>query len=99
VTIEADVQRFEVVNKIGDAPEDGKGHVHFYLDVGEIPTDPGEEAIVGDGKGRYAATASTSHTWNDLEPGRHTLGVQLVKNNHRPLEPPVTAEITITVGG
>lgn len=98
VTITADVENFEVVNKIGDKKKDGQGHLHFYLDVDDIPTTMGEEAIV-EGEGRYVATSSTSYTWSDLSPGSHKLGVQLVNNNHTPLQPPATAEITVTIGG
>lgn len=98
VTVEVEVARFEVVNKIGDKRKDGEGHLHFYLDVEDIPTAMGEEAVV-EGEGRYVATAATSHTWDDLSPGAHTLGVQLVNNNHTPLQPPATAEITVTIGG
>ncbi len=43
------------------------------------------------------ATTDTSVTWEDLEPGNHTLGVQLVNSNHTPLDSPVTAMVTITI--
>ena len=98
VKVKVDVDNFEIVNKIGDKRKDGQGHIHYYLDVAQIPTTPGKEAIV-EGEGRYVATSSTTHTWEDLTPGQHVLGAQLVNNNHRPLEPAVTAQITITVGG
>ena len=98
VTVKVDVDNFDIVNKLGDKRKDGQGHIHFYLDVAQMPTTPGEDAIV-EGEGSYVATSSTSHTWKDLTAGQHTLGAQLVHNNHRPLEPAVTAQITITVGG
>ena len=87
---------FEVVNKLGQAPVDGEGHIHFYIDVEEIPTTPGKPAVTADAS-TYHAAATTSYTWPDVEAGEHTLAVQLVNNDHTPLEPPVTAEVTVTV--
>jgi hypothetical protein len=99
VTVIVEVERFAVVNKIGDKNKDGEGHLHFYLDVDEIPTEPAHEATVAGGEGRYVATPATSYTWSNLRPGPHKLGAQLVQNNHTPLLPAATAEITITIGG
>lgn len=90
------IESFTVVDKLGQAPVEGEGHVHFYIDVDEIPTTQGQPAVTDD-KTTYHATAETSHTWPDVEPGSHKLGVQLVNNNHTPLGDPVTAEITVTV--
>lgn len=90
------VENFEVVDKIGEDPVDGEGHVHFYKDVEEMPTTPGKPAVTED-ESTYHAAATTSHTWEDLGPGEHTLGVQLVNNDHTPLEPPVTAEVTVKI--
>ena len=96
--MKVDVDHFKIVNKIGGKNVPGQGHLHFYLDVDEIPTEPAHEATVA-GEGSYVATTETSYTWDPVTPGSHKLGVQLVQNNHTPLQPPVTAEITITVGG
>jgi hypothetical protein len=98
VKVKLDVDNFDVVDKVGDKRKDGEGHVHFYLDVPQIPTTQGEEAIV-EGTGRYVAKSSTTHTWKDLTAGQHVLGAQLVNNDHTPLQPPVTAQITVTVNG
>lgn len=94
VTIRAD--SFEIVDKLGQDPVEGEGHVHFYIDVDEIPTTPGQPAVTDDAK-TYHAAATTSYTWPDVESGQHTFAVQLVNNNHTPLEPAVTEEVTVTV--
>jgi hypothetical protein len=96
VDIAVEVEGFEIVNKLGQDPVEGEGHIHFYRDVDEIPTEPGKPAVTDDAA-TYHATATTSHTWDDVEAGEHTFAVQLVNNNHTPLEPPVTAEVTVTV--
>ncbi len=47
--------------------------------------------------GTYKASTETSVIWDNLASGTHTFGVQLVNNDHVPLEPPVTATVTVTV--
>ncbi len=78
----------------GGVDTPGEGHVHYYLDV-DIPTAQGEAAVTA--AGTYKATPATSVTWDNLSPGTHTLGVQLVNNNHTPLASPVTATVTIVI--
>ena len=95
VTVEVDVSSFDVVDKLGEPAQEGEGHVHFYLDVAQIPTTPGQPAVTAEGT--YHAEATTSHTWEDLTPGEHTFSVQLVNNDHTPLDPPVTAQVKVTV--
>jgi hypothetical protein len=95
VTVEVDVQDFDVVDKLGEENVDGEGHIHYYLDVDDVPTAAGEPAITDEGES--AQTDDTSHTFDNLEPGEHTIAVQLVNNDHTPLEPPVVEEVTITV--
>src|SRR3990172_9433977 len=85
---------FEVVDKLGQPAAANQGHVHFYLDVAEIPTTPGRPAVTAEGT--YHASAMTSYTWPDVPAGEHTFAAQLVNNDHTPLEPPVTAEVTVT---
>lgn len=96
VEVEAYPRDFEVVDKLGRAPSQGEGHVHFYLDVKQIPTTRGKPAVTSD-DATYHATARTTHTWRDVPKGKHTLGVQLVNNDHTPLEPPVVAQQDVTV--
>lgn len=94
LTVRIVVEAFILADALGEEPEIGRGHVHFYLDV-EIHTAPGEPAVTEEGT--YAAVAGTTHTWEGIEPGKYTLGAQLVENDHTPLEPPVTATVQITV--
>jgi hypothetical protein len=95
VTVIASVQNFDIVNKLGQPPVPGEGHIHFYLDVKKIPTTPDKPAITADAK-TYHAVATKSYTWTGVKPGKHTFAVQLVNNNHTPLSTPVTAEVTVT---
>ena len=96
IEVALDVGAFEVVDKLGMAPVAGEGHVHYYINVDEIPTTPGEPAVTDD-ETTYHAEATTAFTWQGVRPGTHTFGVQLVNNDHTPLEPPLTDEITVTV--
>jgi len=96
IEVALDVGDFEVVDKLGEAPVDGEGHVHYYINVDKIPTTPGKPAITDD-ETTYHAEATTSFTWQGVRPGDHTFGVQLVNNDHTPLEPPITDEIAVTV--
>lgn len=95
VTVEAYVTGFSVVDKLGQAPVPGEGHVHFYLDQTPLPTTPGQPAITS--QGTYHATATLTYAWPDVKAGSHIFSVQLVNNNHTPLQPPVTATVTVTV--
>ncbi|MBI2836318.1 MAG: DUF4399 domain-containing protein, partial [Chloroflexi bacterium] len=92
IQVTVQVTNFELVPP--GALQAGKGHLHYYLDVA-IPTDPGKPAVTA--AGTYKATPAASATWENVSAGTHTLGVQLVNADHTPLEPPITATITITV--
>lgn len=96
VEVTVSAESFEVVDKLGQEAVDGEGHIHFYFDVDEIPTEPDKPAVTAD-ESTYHAAATTTHTWTDVEAGEHTFGVQLVNNDHTPLVPAVTAEVTVTV--
>ena len=96
IEVALDVGDFDVVDKLNEPPADGEGHVHYYINVDEIPTTPGEPAVTDD-ETTYHAEATTSFIWQGVRPGEHTFGVQLVNNDHTPLEPPVTDEVTVTV--
>ena len=93
VEVAIEVSNFTIVQP-GGAPVAGQGHVHYYLDA-EIPTTPGQPAVTA--PGTYKASSSAAATWENVAPGTHTLGVQLVNNNHTPLTPAVTARVEITV--
>jgi hypothetical protein len=73
-------------------PVAGEGHVHFYLDVKRLPTTHTYPSPVP-----YRSISGTTYTWTGVSPGRHTLAVQLVGNDHVPLRPPVEDRVTVTV--
>ncbi len=85
-----------MVDKLSQASAAGEGHIHYYMDV-DPPTTPGQPAVTTEDT--YAATADIYHTWADVSPGLHTFGVQLVNNDHTPLNDPVAAEVTVTLSG
>ncbi|PVV85220.1 hypothetical protein DD509_02795 [Dehalogenimonas alkenigignens] len=72
----------------------GEGRAIYYLDV-SIPTAPGQSALTA--PGTYVESALTSYTWNNLAPGTHTIGVQLVQNDRTPFNPPVYASVSVTI--
>ena len=96
VTITVSASNFSVVNKLGQAPVPGEGHIHFYRDVQQPPTDPTKPAVTADAS-TYHAAATTSYTWPNVGAGTHTFAVQLVNNDHKPLNPPVLATVTVSV--
>ena len=96
VIVAVTVRSFDVVDKLSKPAKEGQGHVHYYLDVDKLPTKPGKPAVTAD-KQTYHAAATTSHRWKDIEPGTHTFAVQLVNNDHTPLEPPVTDEVDVRI--
>ena len=97
VQVAVETEGFEVVDNLGDAPVEGEGHVHFYIDIDDVPTDPDEPAVTDEGT--YHASATKSYTWEDVEPGEHTFAVQLVDNDHTALSPAIVEEVTVTVDG
>jgi outer membrane protein assembly factor BamB len=94
VTISVQASNFDIVDKLGESAVPGEGHLHFYLDV-EVPTTQGEPAVTE--QGTYIATTDTSVTWENLTEGLHVLSVQLVNNDHTPLEIPVVETVKIIV--
>jgi hypothetical protein len=93
VTIHVDAKNIQLTAP-GGANVPGQGHLHYYLDV-DIPTTPGQPATTA--AGTYKVTNEDTVTWANLTAGTHRLGVQVVNNDHTPMVPPVTAQITITV--
>jgi hypothetical protein len=73
-------------------PVTGEGHVHFYLDVKKLPATHTYPSPVP-----YRSISGTSYTWTGVSPGRHTVAVQLVGNDHVPLSPAATDRVTVTV--
>ena len=94
--VAVEVKKFDVVDKIGQAPKEGEGHIHYYIDAGEIPTKDGQPAVTTNQR-TYHAQATKEYTWPSVSAGEHTFAVQLVNNDHTPLRPPVIAQVTVTV--
>jgi hypothetical protein len=94
VTISVHVDDFSLVNKLGQANVAGEGHIHYFMDV-KIPTAPGKPALTA--VGTYVPTINTSYTWMNVKPGIHNFSVELVNNDHTPLNPPQYSEINVTV--
>jgi hypothetical protein len=94
LTVTAEVTNFNLVDKLGQANAQREGHIHYFIDV-EPPMAQGQPAVTA--AGTYAPTASTSYTWPSVSSGTHKLSVELVNNDHTPLNPPVVATVTVTV--
>ena len=90
-----EVTNFQLVDKPGKPNVAGEGHIHYFLDV-DPPTDPGKAAVTA--AGTYAATTDTVYWWPDIGKGPHTFWVQLVNNDHTPLNPPVITKSSVTAG-
>jgi Domain of unknown function (DUF4399) len=95
VEVCTDVKNFDVVDRIGEEPQAGEGHIHFYLDQVAIPIDDDDPAVTEEGT--YHATVQTCHTWEDLDEGEHAFAVQLVDNDHSALAKPILDEVEVTV--
>ncbi len=94
VTVMVEVNDFELVNKLGQDSVAGEGHIHYYMDAA-VPTAPGKPAITA--PGTYVPTENTSYSWQNVSAGMHNFSVQLVNNDHTPLEPPVLSMNTVEV--
>ena len=60
------------------------------------PPAQGQPAIPPSGS-VWAATANTTYTFTNVTSGTHTISVELVNNDHTPLDPPVVSSVAITV--
>jgi hypothetical protein len=98
VTVSINVANF-IIQPPGGANQAGYGHIHYYRDV-TIPTDPTKGAVTpADAIGAtYQAIQTMTATWQNVTAGTHTFGVQLVNNDHKPFDPPITGTVTVTVG-
>ena len=93
-TINVGVTNFNVVDKQGQAAVKGEGHLHYFMDV-TAPTAPGKPAVTA--AGTWVTTAALSYTWHNVGGGSHTFSVELVNNDHTPLNPPVISKETVLV--
>ena len=94
ITVSALALNFKLTDKLGQALTAGEGHLHYFMDV-DAPTTQGVPAVTA--AGTYAASAATTYKWTNVAAGTHTFSVELVNNDHTPLNPPVIAKSTITV--
>ena len=92
--ITVEVTNFNVVDKQGKPAAAGEGHLHYYLDV-DAPTTQGQPAIPA--SGIWTHEISANYTFKGVTPGTHTVSVELVNNDHTPLNPPVVQKITVTL--
>lgn len=96
IPVTVTVTNFRVVDKQGQAAAAGEGHVHFYLDVSTVPSDPAKPAIPANAQAAWAHVSGTSYTFTNVSPGMHTVSVQLVNNDHTPVTPVVTQSVMVT---
>jgi hypothetical protein len=94
ITVVAQVTNFKIMDKLGQANVPGEGHLHFFLDI-TPPTAQGKPAIPAGGE--WAPVAGTTYTFKNVPEGTHTVAVELVNNDHTPLNPPVVYGITVNV--
>lgn len=79
---------------IGGQPRAGEGHLVHYFDV-EPPAAAGEAAVTD--SDTHIVTADPIVTWTEIVPGEFRVSVQIVNNDHSPLNPPVIAAARIPV--
>ena len=82
---------------IGKAAKAGEGHYHVYLDTFD-PAQPGKNYVT------LSATTSVSVSGAALAklnagPGRHTLYLVLVNNDHTPLNPIAGDSVSVDIAG
>jgi len=99
IPVSITTRNFNIVDKQGQTRVPGEGHVHYYLDVSPIPSDPTKPAIPPDANAVWAHVAATSYTFMNVSPGMHTVAVQLVNNDHTPVIPLATGTVMVTVAG
>lgn len=97
ILVTVQVTNFDLVNKLSQPNVAGQGHIHYFLDY-PAPTTQGQPAIPpASANATWVATPDTSYTFNNVVAGSHTIYVELVNNDHTPLNPPVVESVTFTV--
>ena len=71
IKVAVEVKKFNVVDEIGQAANEGEGHIHYYIDAGEIPTKDGQPAVTKSNN-TYHAQATKDYTWPNVSAGDHT---------------------------
>jgi hypothetical protein len=90
-----EVENFKLAEKQGQQNIPGEGHIHYFLDV-EPPIAAGIPAVTAGGT--FADTGETSYFWPPVGKGEHMFWVELVNNDHTPLNPPVIASTKALAG-
>ncbi len=94
VTINVEVENFNVVDNMDQPNAEGEGHIIYYLNA-VPPTTQGQPATTE--PDTFIAAADTTYTWMEAPAGDHVFSVQLVNNDGTPLELPVIASVQVTV--
>ncbi len=89
------VTNFNIVDKQGQPAVSGEGHIHYYLDY-NAPTTQGQPAVPPNGT-IWQTIASTTYTFHNVTAGSHYVSVELVNNDHTPLNPAITGKVSFTV--
>jgi hypothetical protein len=84
--VAVEVANFKLADKPGEANIPGEGHLHYFLDT--------EHQEIG----AFIDSIDTIHFWQQVGDGRHVFRVELVNNDHSPLNPPVTATARTSAG-
>jgi outer membrane protein assembly factor BamB len=94
LTVVAETNNFNIVDKQGQANVAGQGHLYFYMDV-DAPTVQGQPATST--SGQSAPVSANNYTFNNVATGTHTISIELVNNDNTPLNPPVVQKITVAL--
>jgi hypothetical protein len=80
-TVEVHVNGVKLVDPAlsKEQPRKGQAHLHYKLDDGPI----------------IATTTTTKLSFHELKPGEHTIVVALAANDHKPLGPEQTVNVSI----
>ncbi len=87
-------------DKVGMAPSDGEGHLHFSLDDGkydhpEFSGANGDLAVKLGVDGKYSPSVTPSIAYMNIPAGPHTLKVFLANNDHSDAGPTATVDFTV----
>lgn len=88
LTAYVSVEDFELSDDIGGAQVEGQGHWHLLREVQGC-----QEAVIAESSSSFVELVGAKQ----LPEGSQRLVVELVDNQHQPLDPPVRYEATIAV--
>jgi hypothetical protein len=94
ITVSVELNNFTIEPQQPKTNEDGKGHLHYFLDVDASTI---RHYPVDAPAGTWTSSTATSYTWHNVGKGNHTISVELVNNDDSPLEPPVVSTIQVNV--